>query len=544
MAFSGITCPKKTETINARNTDEFIDFNSKPMSEIKMNLNDVTAGEISAIFNKMKNSGSIFNMDFAQISKHLLKEFLPVNPFKVGYDELIKSYLNHIDFHKEETFQDLSVIKKEGLLEAIKFESTFHQHICKTFFDLVKLPKDELLEEYGKTINDLKIVERTLNDIKNELQEITNRNNSTEIQKEKPILYYYQKHNEEAKNSILSFLINDIKGYCLNNCYDKSLWGSMLMWNVPYNYRWNPRSYEPKPPNDLANKFRELPINMFSEIDRDYKENKPKFSSFLNDYINNEEIVFSINNLIQYNHLLNSRKEILIETLNIYVNGSKIMFATAVPSIIEGLFHDLCILFGEKEEELLSQGFQFKLDKLHKYLDVDLYYEYYSFRFRLFRNKVSHGRLTKEDVDEMADLLLLDLYHVCKLLFTDKLDLNHKRFVIDELSKNLSKPDFKYLMKYILLEHIAVPNFYELDKKMEEIESLIKGENFWNFLGDEISNGGNAAVHGIHFLVKKIKKMDIEVEKCTEILKKVKLSKSDSKIAGEYFKYLTRDIYS
>src|SRR5690606_27690447 len=306
-----------------------------------------------------------------------------------------------------------------------------------------------------KAIADLKEIDDTLENIKNELDDITQRNDTTEIQEKKPILYYYQKHNEKARTEILSFLKEEVKNYSLTNCYGNSFWGSLMI-RVPYNYNWNPKSYKPRSPNDLGNKLGNLPYPAFIEISKQYIEDKPEFYKFLNKYIVDEEIVLSLNALIQHHHILDARKEILSETLNIYKTGSKVMFATAVPSIIEGIFHDLCILIGEKENDLLKEGFQYKLDKLHEYLDLDLHYEYYSFRFRLFRNKVSHGRLTKKDVDELADLLLLDLYQVCQLVSTDKLDLNHKRFVIHELNKNLKVPDYKYLMQYLLLDKVKI----------------------------------------------------------------------------------------
>lgn len=44
------------------------------------------------------------------------------------------------------------------------------------------------------------------------------------------------------------------------------------------------------------------------------------------------------------------------------------MFANAVPPIIEGIFHDLCIICGTTDNELLSEGFQEKLNRLKKYL--------------------------------------------------------------------------------------------------------------------------------------------------------------------------------
>ncbi len=516
------------------------------MAKSKKKLNEVTAGDVSAIFGKLKNNGSLFRYDFSQISKYLLKEFLPLNPFTVDFDILVQSFLEHIEFdkeedqHEEELFKDFRRKEREELLNATIVENDFHRYVCKKYFDLTKLPKDELLEAYEKAVSDLKEIDETLNDIKIKLDTITLKNDTTEIQEKKPILYYYQAHNEKAKTSILSFIKDDIKNYALTNCYGNSIWGAMMM-HIPYNYSWNPDSYKPRYPNDLANKFGELPYPKFVEVYKQYNEDKPEFYKFLSKYIEEEEIVLSIINLIDYHHLLHTRKEILLETLKIYQSGSKIMFATAVPTIIEGVFHDLCVLIGEKENDLLSQGFQHKLDRLQECLGLELHFEYYSFRFRLFRNKVSHGRLTKKDVDELADLLLLDLNQVCKLVSTDKLDLNHKRFVVDELNKNLLKPDYKYLMQYILLDKTEIPAFYGLEKQVEEVEKLIIGDEFWSFLDEEVKHGGDPVKHGIHIVVKAISNRKKGDKRCVDMFRKLGLKQSDKNIANNYLKYLTRD---
>jgi hypothetical protein len=310
---------------------------------------------------------------------------------------------------------------------------------------------------------------------------------------------------------------------------------------TPYNYEWHPKSYKPRYPNDLENKFGKLPYPDFVDLCKQYKKDKPTFYAFLKKYIVDEKIVSSIHELVQHHHILDERKEIIYETLYIYQHGAKIMFAIAVPTIIEGIFHDLCLLIGEKENDLLKEGFQYKLDKLQNQFGWELYYEYYSFRFRLFRNKVVHGRLTHIDIDELADLLLLDLYQVCELVQSDKLNLNHKRFVIDELHKNISKPDFKYLMEYLLLDKTDIPPFYKLEKQIKEVENLIIGNAFWEFLETEMDNGAEPVKHGIYLVVKVISSRKPFDKRCIKLLKKSEIKKVDKEIANNYLKYLTRD---
>jgi hypothetical protein len=510
-------------------------------------LNSVTAGDLSKIFEKLKDEGLIFRCSFSQISKHLLKEFLPVNPFSVDFETLTKSYLEHIEFDKEdvdelqhELIKKFNRAHKEKTLNASKNESEFHKYICERYFGLVKEPKHELLEAFIKSSGHLKKIDETLDEIKILMEEIHKKNDSIEIQEKKPILYYYQAHNEKAKLEILSFIKYDAEHYALTNCYDNSLL-SGLMGRTSYNYDWNPDSYLPRYPNDLSNKFGDLPYPQFIELCENYASNKSDFDVFLSNYIEERSIIRSVAELVSEHHILDSRKEIFEETLKMYQSGAKIMFATAVPSIIEGIFHDLCLLVGENENDLLREGFQHKLDTLQKHLDFELYYEYYSFRFRLFRNKVSHGRLTKADVNELADLLLLDLYQVCTLVKSDKLNINHKRFVINELTNNLPNPDYKYLMQYLLLDKIDIPSFYKLEKAIEEIDKLISSDGFWQFLETEIDKGGESVKHGIHIVLQNLGKREPSDPRCAMIFKKLRINKANKEIANQYLKYLTRD---
>jgi hypothetical protein len=467
----------------------------------------------------------------------------------VDFPTLRDAYLANIDFEKiKETKEEpqLNIIIRDHRIEkiekAIKNEDEFHKYICKSYYDLVKEPKEELLSTFIQASQDFRTIDETLRKIDTQLNEITKRNNINEIQEKKPILHYYKEQNEKAREEILNFLKNDIKEYALNTCFDNSFL-SGLLGRVQYIYRWNPDSFKPRYPNDLENKFGNLPVPEFMDLSNLYKEDKPAFNVYLSEFIVNQSIVFSIRNLIYKHHLLAVRDEIILESLNTFEHGAKIMFANAVPTIIEGILHDLCLLNGEDENEILTKGFQHKLDRLQKLLSYDLNYEYYSFRFRLFRNKVAHGRLTKQDVNELADLLLLDLYDICKLVFSMKLKLNQKRFVIDELNKDISKPEYKYVIEYILLEKTEVPLFYGLGNKIAEVEKLIVSSEFWNFMEKELNSGGEPVLHGIVSILKILRNRKPFDKRVTKLFKKAGVKDVDKELANHYIKYLTKDYW-
>lgn len=509
----------------------------------KVSLKNATVADLSEVLEKLKEDGLLFRWSFTKISKHLLSHFLDM-PLFIGFDALRDAFLENIEFRKEKAGKK-SIVNalfeeelKEEIETAIKYEDTFHKYICKTYLGLTKEPKEELLEAFVRAREDIKVIDKNLKKIADDLERIDRIGDTIEIQSRKPILIYYRGRNLKAKEDVLDFLKNNINDYALNKCYDKSIL-SALFERPAYNYLWNPESYVPRYPNDLENKFGTLEFPVFKELYKKYTEDKTAFYRELTNFINDQEIVHSMVTMVGTHHLLDSRKDIIEAAIAAYVSGARIMFTNAVPTIIEGIIHDLCVQVGESDNELLQMGFQEKLDKLHRHLGWELFYEYYSFRFRLFRNKVAHGRLTKLDVDELADLLLLDLHHMCRLVNSNSFKLNRKRFVIAELSNNIASPDYKYLMEYLLLDQIQVPIFYELSAKITEIDKIISSSEFWLFLESEIDQGGESVKHALYLILKTISKRKPFDKRCTKLFKKIGIRKVDTVIAERYLQYLT-----
>lgn len=173
------------------------------------------------------------------------------------------------------------------------------------------------------------------------------------------------------------------------------------------------------------------------------------------------------------------------------------MFSHVVPTIIEGVFHDLYLVFGEDENSLLRKGFQQKLDLLNDHLYYEFHYEYNSFSFRLLRNKAAHGRLGHESIDEhLSNILLLD---TCNMVQSDSIGLNKKIALIDSVCNFLENPNFRDVLRYIWLDKIRIPDFDDISVKVSQIEAIIRTGKFWKFLTDAVNEAGgsNSDKHGI-----------------------------------------------
>lgn len=489
----------------------------------KTPLADIKYEEISKAIKKLKDAGILFSGSMMQISKAFLIQLLDVNPYKCSFEELRTEYI--VSSGDEET-------------EVPSTESAFHDFIAKRYLDLEVEPRSELLDQYESTVSHLREIDDNLFNIKKQLDEITKRNNPSEIQEKKPILYYYEEHNLLAKEELMQFLKEDIKHFALGKCYDRH-WSSWAHYGIPYSYSFNREGYKPKEPDDLVNKFGALPYDEFKNLHRLYKTDKPLFYIYLANHIRDHEIVFCIGELLDDNHVLHPKKELIREALSIYSSGNKIMFANAIPTIIEGILHDLCLEVGVPERDLLTEGFQYKLNKLNPILGLDLHYEYYSFRFRLFRNKVAHGRLTKADSDELADLLLLDLFDACKIPRSMKLKVNQKRFVTEELNKEIAKPNWNDLIQYIFLENVAIPEFYHLDDKIARVEGLITEQLFWDYLEKLLADPDEETAHGLFKLQKILSRRKPHDNRCIKIKKLTGVDKLDSILADKYIRNMT-----
>jgi hypothetical protein len=510
------------------------------MKEPKKKLSRLKQSDLDEGLDRLLKGDLIYRCSFSQIAKHFLTPYFSIPTFSSDFTSIRNAYIEATSEDKKieaKVLFEIPGLEPDPLPEE---EQAFYQYICDRYLYLKKEPKESLANLYEDATKDIREIDARLIDIQQKLDEITKANDANDIQEKKPVLYFFQEHNDKAKAEILRFMLHDIKQYALRESYKGHL-GLVFWWNVPYRYRGNPNGYKPRLPHDLDNKFRYLTLSSLEKLKVKYEEDKPAFYHDLERYIKKEETVFSIGNLLGQNHILYGRGEIIDDALKTYESGGKIMFAHAVPTIIEGILHELCLQIDEKENDLLQKGFQYKLDQLLPVFGVELYYEYYSFRFRIIRNKIAHGRLTKSDVDELADLMLLDLHQICKLTLSTKLQLNQKRFVIDELSKTMESPDYKYLVQYLHLAKVEVPEFYGLADKIEEVEKLPGTAGFWEFINKELDNGGETERHGVVFTLQAIKKREPFDPRCSALLSKAKLSKPDKEIAMDYLNRLRKD---
>lgn len=515
----------------------------------KKKLEEYNILERDGIVRDIMNEDRFFNCEWKQLAKNFISYFTDENIWQSDFDEVKKLFRENvwlwsksvnINTQPKDIFDEMIEDKNNKLFEVEKDENEFYQFVCKEYLDINELPKDVLLRYYNEASKDLASINETLKKIDAKLSEIKNEGNKLRIQDECPILYYYQKHNQDAQNKILEFISNGIKPFIRKK---QALRGfSSTMFIAPYHY--NKDTYVPRRPSVLDNKFLNTIPQEHIRLKKLLNSNKEEFGKEIEKYIENENIIHRLRETTNYNHIFNSRKEFINEALDLYENNKLILFVNSIPSFIEGVFHDICLLFGYSENELQGDPFQAKLDKLQEHMGWELFYEYYSFSFRLLRNKISHGGLTVTDVTEYADLLLLDMFHLSDMANSIKIPLNNILFLIHEIENNIQNVDYYYLLDYLIQKKEVIPNFYGItSERLDAINAMVLTPEFWNFMEKEKEDMYEAKKHGLSIIMKQIRSIYPNNEESKAFLKELRLKKAERFIADNYLKRLTKDNY-
>jgi hypothetical protein len=249
-----------------------------------------------------------------------------------------------------------------------------------------------------------------------------------------------------------------------------------------------------------------------------YKDDKKEFMNIIKELI--ENISQEINDLITVNHILFNRKEILKTIFNHFNKNDYISINNMLPLQIEGLFYDFCILLGISEKSIEISSLNDKLEKIaDKSKDKNLFflsYEYFTFKFPIIRNKVSHGRIFEANNELQAYYLLLDLYNVINLIIDDEIELNkYIQFLNDKIT------DEKILELYNFKD-LKVPNFYKIEGVIKKIIKRLKSDEFYNFLSNEIDTIDLDNIYDFKYKIIFLKDR-YQNDKFTKLIKKLEL---------------------
>lgn len=493
-------------------------INLKPLPICKdKTVKDSMKCYLQYINNFIKRDFFFYNISLNKLSKYFLNDFLNLDVFTSKEKDIYTQY--------ESTFQDTKYPKEEDL---------FYKYILINYLNIYSSPYNNFISLLKKSQTFLNKIINEIKTLETKIKDYDKKNILTvEDRYHKKHLKYYLEKNSKIKENIIKFISTDIYYKAYTKCQDNNnsdlLADKLGIQNLlsvasPIDefYKFEPQYIENF--NEFIYKFGFLPVDSTKKLMDLHKNNNKEFMNIIKELV--ENIIQEINDLIATNHILFGRKEILKTIFNHFNKNDYISINNMLPLQIEGLFYDFCILLGISAKSIEISSLNDKLDKIaDKSKDKNLFfwsYEYFTFKFPIIRNKVSHGRIFEASNELQAYYLLLDLYNVINLIIDDKIKLNkYIQFLNDKITD-------EKILKLYNFKNLEVPNFYKIEKIINEITIRLKSNEFNNFLFDKIKTVDLDNIDNLKNQIIYLKD-EYQNNDFAELIKKLELKRKDLK---------------
>jgi hypothetical protein len=498
-----------------------------------------TVGQLLSIKQRIFQQHCVFSLGKKELAKIFLKELLNLDPS--ASDESIKT-----EYQASE------------LRTAPEDDEDFWHFIEKTYLLLQEEPKELFVKLSLQASKDYAAVSRNLESIKNKIEEL-NRKKSQDgrlsaderyFQKQ---LVHFEKKNKEAQAEIVQFMMNDIKSHAISKAsVDLGIKVFSIFASHPYSFArrssfWalSADPYDFQSLDEYSNKFIDLYAEEYEQFVTECKISEEKFKEKASSYINGldgrvPKTEDQLLDLAKKSHILKERKQVIETLLKHFENKDFISFVGMAPLQIEGIFTDICrqTYIYRPGKSLDISSLNDKLNHLEDKKMGFLFYEYYSFKFPVIRNKIAHGDLKDGEYEEMALRLILDLIPVCEFTLSEDLPIN--------IINNASKKDNNALMIYwaeISKKIKKIQASYAVEDEIQAININTTSDDFWLFLNnklDELRNNNEKSNDSIP--IKSVHRLRSAgppkaQDKALEILKKY--SKNSQKTNKEKFPGVT-----
>ena len=492
-------------------------------------ISNLTVGKFKEIRKEIFDDEKIFDYSFIEIGKLFLSKVLEINIEESDFQTIRNEY-----------------IKSNKIGKISEFEIDFYKDICFEYLFLEKEPKETLFNLYQQVTKDLKEIEENILYIDNEIKKQELKKQNMDVTYYLKQLNFYKEKNIIAKDEIIDFLIKDIKNYAIEKSQKEafSLYQniSLFIGIMPYRFSkslipfpFHRNDYDVRELTPISNKFLNAPARSYPDIKNLYNDNKEEFFEFAKMYISEkindkEDVITEIINLIETNHILNRRKDVLKTIFNHYKNEDYISVVNMLPLQIEGIFHDISIELGISE----SQSNKTAINELLKILDKNTssfhYFEYYSFIFPITRNKVAHGKLIEDNFEHTAIMLILDLLPVCKFAVSEDIKINKILNLMKSIEENGKERE---LIEFIQYLDADIPVFYNISSLKENILKKYSEDKFWDYVNKKIieEDINNLEKENLIKYIGSLKKKKIAFNECEAFFKNIsKLSKNKTNL--------------
>ncbi|MBX2970565.1 MAG: hypothetical protein KF803_14440 [Cyclobacteriaceae bacterium] len=454
----------------------------------------------------------ILNEDLEKIARIFLGYFLDDDQEKVSQQDFKSLREKYIDRFKMESILPTPVSEKE-----------FYDHICKHFlFIQTNNNRQKLYDVVNKIILDLREIKHDREQYQTELKKIKGKEFEDGDNYEEKLISHYIKKQDSAEKQIVEFIITSLHSYTSKNGYVSIFDGIGSGTDLRYSYNWDKRSYKKEHLSEVVNKLLHVSVIRYYELEKIYRTDKNKFIKEVEKDVKVESVIENIKYRVNSNHLLNTRKPLVSDLLNLFKRKKYELFCNVCPQLIEGLLYDYCLESGIKESALVNSTLVEKINYLNDNYDhnIKISYEYFAFKFPIIRNRIAHGKKVKEDLYLLSWILLMDLNYVCDLFKSGHLITNKKIGLIENAFKD-SKLSNLILLSSVFID--PLPVFYTKEiKKFEKLKDKIKTDLTSDNFSQSVTLGKEDEKQILIDCIKDLKKVGINDQECAKILKLIK----------------------
>lgn len=255
---------------------------------------------------------------------------------------------------------------------------------------------------------------------------------------------------------------------------------------LTYSYRFrNPITfnYDPHYLKEIDYRFHLLPAPNYRQAIgqiRDWYEQRhvsDEFNQISEAYIQ-RNIAPELKNASLYNHFISNKRECVVHILERFQSQDYISLAHILPSIIEGVFHDICESIGLKAAILEKASLTDALKTIQATANP-IGIEYMLFIFPIRRNRIAHGRNLDEGYRSVALSFLLDLDLLIRIAGDRNIPLN----MILTIFRNPTVKTFKDIFNLPILELQG-----RLADDCQGLSIWLQSDGFWTELEKEITS--------------------------------------------------------
>lgn len=408
--------------------------------------------------------------------------------------------------------------------------------IAKDFLDFKKEPCKEYSLLNNKADLDIQEINDYIENLNKRIKKIhEDKTNglikNDEANKEILLIDQFIERNNKYLSDIYYFKNHKIKIYSIQRCINV-LGNLYAILDIPYSYAWMPNALSSYEDIRLLPKFKDLPLTTYRKIKNEFKKDRTSIYATAENYINDANIKLKCLNMLNDNHILNNRKELLQKTISYYDTDS-FVFCNIAISQIEGLITDYCFELGFSEDELLSIAVGDKSKLLYeKKLLSQPYYDYYNTVFPVTRNRLMHGSNLSNNFDDLSKLILLDLNSIMELSNSSLFDYQIKKKIIDQLKNDITS--FEYIFYYCLIINYKFDSYYNFEVEETYLDSHINWSDFFTELEKSINNWKYS--NYIKEVIIILKNKNILKDKCVDLLRKTQNLKHYNRDVFDYIR--------